>query len=110
MPEADKSPRVEVVMPADVPGLISAMTVCDKRAAQLLPPVLKLVERTRSKMGATCPCCGGKIRGPFAAALIHRAGNTEPSLAATICADCAGIAEAAAAAGEGLARRMWAAA
>ena len=70
--------------------------------------MLKLVERIRSQRGrgSTCPYCRGKISGPFATVLIHPAGNAEPSFAAAICAGCAGTAEAAAAAGEALARRM----
>ena len=102
-------PRVTVVMPGDVPALMSAMAVGDKRAARLIQPVLSLAARVRSKQGggSTCPCCGGRISGPFATTLIHAAGGAEPSLAAAICADCAGTAEAATAAGAALARRVW---
>jgi bacterioferritin-associated ferredoxin len=102
-------PRVTVVMPGDVPALMSAMAVGDKRAAQLVQPVLSLAARVRSKKGggSTCPCCGGRISGPFATVLIHRAGSAEPSLAAAICADCASTAEEVAAASEALARRIW---
>jgi len=110
MPAAKATaPRVTVVMPGEIPGLMSAMTAGDKRAAQLLPPVLKLVEHIRSKKGrgSTCPCCRGQISGPFATVLIYKAGSAEPSFAAAICAGCASTAEAAAAAGEALARRMW---
>ena len=106
---ANTPPRVATVMPSDVPGLISAMSAGDSRAGQLLPSVLKLAARLRSKQGrgSTCPCCGGKIRGPFATTLIYAAGSAEPSLAAAICADCASTAEEASAAGEVLARRVW---
>ena len=102
--------RVAGVMPGDVPALMTAMAAGDKGAAQLIPSVLSLVARVRSKhgRGPTCPCCGGKIHGPFATVLIHRTGNAEPSLAAAICAGCARTAEEAAAAGEALARRIWA--
>ena len=95
-------------MPGDVPALMAAMAVGDERAAQRVQPVLSLATRVRPKQGrgSTCPCCRGKIRGPFATALIQRAGSAEPSLAAAICADCAGTAEEATAAGEALARRM----
>jgi len=101
-------PRVAVVMPGDLPALMAAMTAGDKRAAQRVQPVLKLVEHIRSKKGrgSTCPCCRGKISGPFATVLIRQAENAEPSFAAAICTDCAGTAEEAAAAGEALARRM----
>jgi hypothetical protein len=109
MPEADKSPRVTVVMPGDVPGLMTATGAGDTRAGQLLSPVLKLANHIRSKQGrgSTCPHCRGEISGPFATALIYKAGSAEPGLAAAICADCASTAEEAAAAGEALARRMW---
>ena len=43
---------------------------------------------------------------PIRTVLIYKAGSAEPSLAAAICADCAGTAEEAAAAAEALARRM----
>jgi hypothetical protein len=33
-------PRVTVVMPGDVPALMTAMAAGDRRAARLLPPVL----------------------------------------------------------------------
>ena len=120
MPEADKSPRVVTVIPSDVPSLVSAMSAGDRRAGQLLPPVLKAGSTPSSRRpaprgspalpqgrGSTCSCCGEKIRGPFATTLIYAAGSAEPSLAAAICADCAGTAEDAAAAGGALARRMW---
>ncbi|MBV8868317.1 MAG: hypothetical protein JOY65_02720 [Acetobacteraceae bacterium] len=106
---ATTPPRVAVVMPSDVPALMSAMTAGDKSAAQLLPPVLKLVEHIRSKKGrgSTCPCCRERISGPFATVLIYKAGSAEPSFAAAICTDCASTAEEATAVGEVLARRMW---
>ena len=102
-------PRVAVVMPGDVPALMAAMAVGDKRAAQRIQPVLNLAEHIRSKKGrgSTCPCCRGKISGPFATVLIHQAENAEPSFAAAICAGCASTAEETTAAGEALARRMW---
>ena len=102
------APRVAVVMPGDVAGLMTATAAGDERAGQLIQPVLSLAARVRSKKGkgSTCPCCRGKISGPFATVLIHRAESAEPSLAAAVCADCASTAEAAAAAGEALARRV----
>ena len=102
------APRVTVVMPGDVPGLMAVMAAGNERAARRIQPVLNLVAHIRSKKGrgSTCPCCRGKVSGPFATVLIHRAGNTEPSLAAAICTNCASTAEEAAAAGETLARRM----
>ena len=104
------APRVAVVMPGDVPALMTVMAAGNERAAQRIQPVLNLVAHIRSKKGrgSTCPCCRGKISGPFATALIYKAGQAEPSLAAAICADCASTAEEATAAGEALARRVWA--
>jgi hypothetical protein len=81
------APRVTVVLPDDVPALMSAMATRNKRAEQLLPPVLKLAARVRAKKGSTCPCCGGRLSSPFATVLIYKARNTEPSLAAAICVD-----------------------
>jgi hypothetical protein len=68
---------VTMVMPGDVPALMSFMTMGDKAAAQLIQPVLSLVTRIRSKQGKgpTCPWCRGRIRGPFATVLIY---NTSP--------------------------------
>ena len=102
------APRAAVVMPDDVPALMTAMAAGNEHAAQRIQPVLNLVAHIRSKKGrgSTCPCCRGKVSGRFATALIYRAGSAEPSLAAAICADCAGTAEEATAAGEALARRM----
>jgi len=102
-------PRVVPVMPADVPSLVSAVAAGDEGAEQLLGPVLQLADHLDSKRGrgATCPCCRKRIRGPFATVLIYQAGNAEPSLAAAVCAECAGTAEEAVAAGEALARRVW---
>jgi len=96
-------------MPDDVPALISAAAHGDGRAARLLQPVLRLADHLGSKRGrgSTCPCCRKRIRGPFATVLIYKAGSAEPSLAAAVCAECAGTAEEAVAAGEALARRMW---
>jgi hypothetical protein len=103
------APRVTVVLPDDVPPLMSAMAVGDARAAQLIPSVLSLAARVRSKKGggSTCPCCGERICGAFATTLIYAKGSAEPSLAAAVCIDCAGTAEEATAAGEALVRRMW---
>ena len=102
------APRVAVVMPGDVAGLMAAMAAGDERAGQLIQPVLSLVAHLRSKKGrgSTCPCCRGKVSGQFATVLIYKAGQAGPSLAAAVCADCAGTTEEATAAGEALARRM----
>ena len=103
------APRVAVVMPGEMPALMAAMATGDTRAAQRVQPVLNLVAHIRSKKdrGSTCPCCRGKVSGRFATALTYKGGSAEPSLAAAICADCAGTTEEATAAGQALARRVW---
>ena len=85
--------RVAPVTRGDVPPLVSATAAGNESAAQLLPPVLRPAARVRSKKGLTCPCCGARIRRPFATVLIHQAGKAEPNLAAAICGRCAGAAE-----------------
>ena len=99
------APRVTVVMPGDVPGLMAVMAAGNERAARRIQPVLNLVAHIRSKKGrgSTCPCCRRKISRPFATVLIYEAGQAEPSLAAAV---CAGTTEEATASGEALARRM----
>ena len=90
--------------------LKAASTITAGWAGLASQPVLGLVARVRSRRGRgfSCSCYTGKIGGPFATVLSHRAGGAGPSLVAAICADCASTAEEATAAGGALARGMWA--
>ena len=74
----------------------------------MIPSVLGLVARVRFKpgKGSTCPCCRRRIRGPFATALVYKAGSAEPNLVAAICTNCASTTEEPTA-GEALAPRVW---